>query len=126
MYPQNCVVYTGTHDNQTMQGWLDTASDDAVKITAEYAYGREMTVEEAKRLSASGELRKALVRAAIASSADTAVIPLQDILGVGDEGRMNAPSTVGSNWTWRFALSDLTPARAKELSFLSALYGRNL
>ena len=126
MYPQNCVVYTGTHDNQTMQGWLDTASDDAVKITAEYAYGREMTVEEAKRLSASGELRKALVRAAIASSADTAVIPLQDILGVGDEGRMNAPSTVGSNWTWRFALSELTESRAKELSFLSALYGRNI
>ena len=126
MFCQNCVVYTGTHDNQTMQGWLDTAADEAVQIAAQYAYGREMGVEEARRLSDSGELRKALVRDAIASAADMAVIPLQDVLGIGDEGRMNAPSTVGTNWTWRFDLADLTDARAKELAFLSKIYGRNL
>ena len=126
MYEKNCVVYTGTHDNQTMQGWLDSAGDEAVKITAEYAYGREMSAEEARRLSSSGELRKALVRDAIASAADTAVIPMQDILGVGDEGRMNAPSTVGTNWTWRFDMSELTEDRARRLLFLSKIYGRNL
>ena len=126
MYEKNCVVYTGTHDNQTMQGWLDSAGGEALQITAEYAYGREMSADEAKRLASSGELRKALVRDAIASAADTAVIPMQDILGIGDEGRMNAPSTVGTNWTWRFDLADLTEQRAKDLSFLSKIYGRNI
>ena len=126
MYEKNSVVYTGTHDNQTMQGWLDSAGDEAVKITAEYAYGREMGVDEAKHLASSGELRKALVRCAVASAAETAVIPMQDILGVGDEGRMNAPSTVGTNWTWRFDLSELTEDRARRLLFLSKIYGRNL
>ncbi len=126
MYEKNSVVYTGTHDNQTMQGWLDSADDEAVKITAEYAYGREMGVDEAKHLASSGELRKALVRCAVASAAETAVIPMQDILGVGDEGRMNAPSTVGTNWTWRFDLSELTEDRARRLLFLSKIYGRNL
>lgn len=126
MYEKNCVVYTGTHDNQTMQGWLDSLGGEEAKICAQYAYGRPVSDDEAKRLASSGELRKALVRAAIASASDTAVIPMQDILGVGDEGRMNAPSTVGTNWTWRFDLSELTEARAKELAFLSELYGRNL
>ena len=126
MYEKNSVVYTGTHDNQTMQGWLDSADDEAVKITAEYAYGREMGVDEAKHLASSGELRKSLVRCAVASAAETAVIPMQDILGVGDEGRMNAPSTVGTNWTWRFDLSELTEDRARRLLFLSKIYGRNL
>ena len=74
----------------------------------------------------SGELRKALVRCAIASAADMAVIPIQDIIGAGDEGRMNAPSTVGTNWTWRFDLSELSDDRAESLAFLSKIYGRNL
>ena len=126
MFCQNCVVYTGTHDNQTMQGWLDSAADEAVQIAAQYVYGREMGVDEARRLAKSGELCKALVRCAIASAADMAVIPLQDVLGVGDEGRMNAPSTVGTNWTWRFDMADLTERRAKDLAFLSKIYGRNI
>ncbi len=126
MYEKNSVVYTGTHDNQTMQGWLDSAADEAVQIAAQYAYGRKIGLDESRRLASSGELGKALVRLAISSAADTAVIPIQDILGVGDEGRMNAPSTVGTNWTWRFELSELTDERARHLAFLSALYGRNL
>lgn len=126
MFCQNCVVYTGTHDNQTMQGWLDSADEEVLKTVAQYVYGRPMRADEAKRLASSGELRDALVRAAIASAADTAVIPVQDILGVGDEGRMNAPSTVGTNWTWRFDLADLTADRAERLAFLCELYGRNL
>ncbi|MCR5046438.1 MAG: 4-alpha-glucanotransferase [Treponema sp.] len=126
MFCQNCVVYTGTHDNQTMQGWLDSASDAAVQIAAQYAFGKKMTEQEARASSDSGELRDALVKTAIASAADMAVIPMQDILGVGDEGRMNAPSTVGANWTWRFDLAELTDDRAERLAFLSSLYGRNL
>ncbi|MBR5097081.1 MAG: 4-alpha-glucanotransferase [Treponema sp.] len=126
MFNQNCVVYTGTHDNQTMQGWLDAASGEVIQIVAQYAYGRQMEEKEARALSDSGELRNALIKAAMASAANMAVIPVQDILGVGDEGRMNAPSTVGTNWTWRFDLSGLTQDRADRLAFLSKIYGRNL
>ena len=126
MFIQNCVVYTGTHDNQTMQGWLDAASGEVIQIVAQYAFGREMEEKEARALSDSGELRNALIKAAMASAANAAVIPIQDVLGVGDEGRMNAPATVGTNWTWRFDLSELTEARARRLAFLSKIYGRNL
>ena len=126
MFSPNCAVYTGTHDNQTMQGWLDAASGEVIQIVAQYAFGRQMEEAEARALSDSGQLREELVKAAIASSAKIAVIPVQDIIGAGDEGRMNAPSTVGTNWTWRFDLSQLTPARASRLAFLSKIYGRNL
>ena len=126
MFSPNCAVYTGTHDNQTMQGWLDAASGEVIQIVAQYAFGRQMEEAEARALSDSGQLREELVKAAIASSAKIAVIPVQDIIGAGDEGRMNAPSTVGTNWTWRFDLSQLTPARASRLAFLSLIYGRNL
>lgn len=124
-YNQNCVVYTGTHDNDTTQGWLDSAPDALVKLICEYIWGKPFTEQEARSASASGDLRAALVKAAIASNANMAVIPIQDILGVGNEGRMNAPSTVGTNWTWRFDLKELTAARAKNLAFLGGLYGRN-
>ncbi len=126
MYNQNCVVYTGTHDNDTMQGWLNAAPDGQVRIAACYAYGRDMSESEARSLSNSGDLCKALIKTAIASTANMAVIPLQDILGVDNEGRMNAPSTVGTNWTWRMKEGSLTPDGAKSLAFLCDLYGRNI
>lgn len=127
MYTRNCVAYTGTHDNDTMQGWLDSASDEAVRIAAEYALGAETDAAEARRLSDSGKLREALVRAAIASVAAYAVIPMQDIIGLGSAGRMNTPSTVsGGNWSWRMREGDLTEAAAGRLAFLGGLYGRNV
>ena len=126
MYGSNCVVYTGTHDNDTMQGWLDNADDASVRLVAEYVFGKELSESEARKLCASGELCAVLVRCAIASTADMAVIPIQDILGVSSEGRMNTPSTVGANWTWRFEMSELTKERAENLEFLGRLYGRNI
>jgi 4-alpha-glucanotransferase len=126
MYPQTSVVYTGTHDNDTMQGWLDTASDAAVKIAADYAFGEAKTEKEARALSDSGELCKALIRSAIASTADMAVIPMQDILGLGVDARMNIPNTTGTNWSWRIADGALTKESAEWLAFISDLYGRNI
>lgn len=126
MYGSNCVVYTGTHDNDTMQGWLENAPDSSVRLAAEYAFGKEVSEYEARKLCDSGELCAALVRCALASTADMAVIPIQDILGVSNEGRMNTPSTVGANWTWRFEMSELTEARAENLAFLGRIYGRNI
>ena len=126
MYPQNSVVYTGTHDNDTMQGWLDAADDSAVKLAAEYAYGRKVEASEARDLSNKGELCKALIRTAIASTADYAVIPMQDVLGLGAETRMNTPNTTGSNWAWRMPAGSLTKEKAEWLAFVSDLYGRNI
>lgn len=126
MYVQNAVVYTGTHDNDTMQGWLDSASDAQVKIAAEYAFGRPLSEKEAREASDGGELCQALIKTAMASTANMAVIPLQDLLGVGSEGRMNAPATVGTNWTWRMEEGSLTGRHAERLAFLSDIYGRNL
>ena len=109
-----------------MQGWLDTASDAAVKIAADYAFGEAKTEKEARALSDSGELCKALIRSAIASTADMAVIPMQDILGLGVDARMNIPNTTGTNWSWRIADGALTKESAEWLAFISDLYGRNI
>jgi len=124
MYPNSCVVYTGTHDNDTMQGWLDSAPDAAVKIAAEYAFGKKMTEKEARAASNDGSLEEALVRCAIASSADMAVIPMQDILDLGAEARMNIPNTTGTNWSWRMEEGSLTKEKAEWLAFITDLYGR--
>ena len=126
MYNQNCVVYTGTHDNDTMQGWLDKAPDSAVKIVAEYVTGRKFSENDAREMSNKKELCPLLIKSAMASSASMAVFPLQDIFAIGNEGRMNEPSTVGKNWKWRFNTELLTDEKAEELRFLSELYGRNL
>lgn len=121
----NCVVYTGTHDNDTLQGWLNNCSDQQLLLVAQYIEGQPLTLEKARALVKSGSLRKAMIRAVMASSADYAVIPMQDITGIDNEGRMNMPSTTGTNWTWRMNKGDLKQKSAQELAFLSALYGRN-
>ena len=120
----NCVVYTGTHDNDTLQGWLELISDEQLVLVAEYMTGSKLTVAAAKKLVASGALRKLMIKTVLASSAVYAVIPMQDIIGCGNEARMNMPSTTGSNWTWRMNKADMKKNAAQELSFLTALYGR--
>jgi 4-alpha-glucanotransferase len=120
----NCVVYTGTHDNETMQGWLDHAADVSVKLVAEYLSGQITTERDARRMADDGTLCLRLVQTAVASTADMAVIPLQDIFCIGDEGRMNTPSTTGTNWSWRMKSGTLSTEKAAWLAFISELYGR--
>lgn len=120
----DCVVYTGTHDNDTMQGWLENCNDEQIVLVAEYVSGKKMTVEKARAAVKSGSLRKELIKAAIASSGAYAVIPMQDIIGAGNEARMNMPATTGANWTWRMNKSDLKAKDAEELKFLATLYAR--
>jgi len=122
----HCVVYTGTHDNDTLQGWLMNCSDEQLLLVAQYIEGDQLSLEKARALVKSGKLRKDMIRCVIASSADYAILPMQDITGVDNSGRMNMPATTGSNWTWRMNKGDLKEKSAKELNFLSALYGRNL
>ncbi|HSM13395.1 MAG TPA: 4-alpha-glucanotransferase [Thermoanaerobaculia bacterium] len=105
------VVYTGTHDNDTCRGWFDVA-DEAVRR-------RALTY-----LGASSEtLPEAMVRAAFTSVAETAVVPLQDLLGLGSEARMNTPGRDAGNWTWRVdpaAVPPELPARLRELGRVSS------
>lgn len=116
MYKQNCVVYTGTHDNDTLQTWLDELSPEMKELVKSYA-----GVEDERKLCAE------LIRLAIASTAAFAVIPLQDLYNVGKEGRMNAPATTGGqNWQWRMEEWQFSAEKADWLKNLSCLYGRNL
>lgn len=89
-FTRHCVAYTGTHDNETILGWLATAP------AADVAYAKEYL-----RISESEEPNWTMMRGIWSSVADTVVVQMQDLLGLGCEGRMNEPSTVGKNWKWR-------------------------
>src|SRR5215831_5855463 len=91
-YPRNCVVYTGTHDNDTTAGWFRSQAGEGTTRTAEQ-------IAEERAL-------------ALASVADTAIVPVQDVLGLGTEARMNLPGSSQGNWRWRFRAGALTPAHA--------------
>ncbi len=103
-YVTNSVVYTGTHDNDTVRGWIDTAEDTAL------AQARQLLGFD-KPEDGPG----AFVRAVLASRADTAMIPMQDVLGLGGWARMNRPGTIGNNWLWRMAPGAATPELAQRL-----------
>ena len=117
----NCVVYTGTHDNTTTQGWFH---GEDVSETTQTAAERKRETERALEYTGSDgrAIHRDFIRLAMMSVADTAIIPLQDILGLGNEARMNTPAVNKSNWTWRFEAGMLTgeiKARLKEITFIS-------
>ena len=111
-YPRNLVVYTGTHDNDTTVGWWTGAAGHSTRSDAEIESERE----HARRyLGLDGrEVHWEFIRAALASVADTAIVPAQDLLGLGSEARMNRPGTVSGNWRWRLVPGQLSPARPRE------------
>ena len=112
-FTSNCVVYTGTHDNDTVMGWLKTADPKDIAHAREYC---KMPPDE--------PFNWGLIRTAYESLADMAVVPMQDILGLGSEARMNTPSTLGGNWTWRVSSDVFTPELADKLKTLSVRTGR--
>jgi 4-alpha-glucanotransferase len=115
-YPRDVVVYTGTHDNDTTAGWfagLDDESEtpDAKKTEREFCL---------KYLESGGqEIHWDMIRAALSSVADTAIIPLQDLLGLGSEARMNLPATESGNWIWRAKPGAMTNSLAARLQKLT-------
>ncbi|MFO0590284.1 MAG: 4-alpha-glucanotransferase [Polyangiaceae bacterium] len=113
----DCVVYPATHDNDTMNGWWAATSQET-KIHAGLYVG--ILVEHAMR----GDVAWDFVRAAMASVARLAVMPMQDILGLGTEARMNDPSTSKDNWRFRLAHDPFTPELARKVRELCRLYGR--
>ena len=114
-YGSNCVVYTGTHDNDTAEGWFASLDEHDRNFVREYI-GAGYTPE--------GEIHWDLVRAALGSVADLAVIPVQDYLGYDTSARINEPSTLGKNWRWRMSREDLNEDTVKRCRRLAGIYGR--
>ncbi len=112
-FNNNCVVYTGTHDNDTVNGWAQNNDPDEVALAEKYL--------GAKR---EDSFNWAMMRAALMSVADTCVLMMQDLIGLGSEGRINTPSTVGNNWTWRIDGSCINDWLAKIIAEETTLYGR--
>lgn len=112
-YPKHCVVYTGTHDNDTVMGWMQTAPKKSVAFAKEYL---NLTKREG--------FHWGMMRAAWSSVAEMAIVPMQDLLGLGSEARMNTPSTLGDNWKWRMRSDALTEELAEKLYRYMQMYGR--
>lgn len=122
-YEKNCVVYTGTHDNDTTRGWYAAQGPDYAHMNSE--------VLEAERdlcrryLSADGSnINWDFIRLALGSVADTAVIPMQDVLGLGNDCRMNLPGTATGNWSWRMHSEELQSAPSEYLAMLNEVFDR--
>ena len=114
-YPANCVVYTGTHDNDTTVGWYRSANAGEKRFFRQYVGRQRMTDKEACR---------EMVRLALASPADLAVIPMQDWLELGNSARINLPATVGTNWKWRMLPGQAGPELKAEILEMTQVYGR--
>ncbi len=112
---KNCVVYTGTHDNNTVRGWYKKElSEDNRKRVADYM-GRAIDGKT---------IHMEMVRIAMMSVADMAIIPMQDILGLGEKDRMNLPASSSGNWEWRLAESQISASITENLRHLTTIYGR--
>jgi 4-alpha-glucanotransferase len=122
-FPREVVAYTGTHDNDTTVGWwlskgagASTRSDEDIRRERDFAL---------RYLNTDGhEIQWTFIRTLEASVADTVLIPMQDVLGLGTEARMNQPATLGGNWRWRYRPGALNPELAQRLRELAELYER--
>jgi len=121
-YPRNLVAYTGTHDNDTTAGWWAGTDEHSTRSAAEIEHERE---HSRRYLGTDGnEPHWAFVRAVLASVADTAIVPAQDLLGLGSQARMNRPGTLSGNWRWRLAPGQLTGEIAHRLAAMTEIYDR--
>jgi len=112
---ENCVVYTGTHDNNTIRGWFSKEAKPKQKKRLFNYLGREVSAKE---------IHWHLIRLAMSSVARIAIIPMQDVLGLGEKARMNCPATAKGNWRWRLQQGQLTATVARKLKDLTRIYGR--
>lgn len=122
-YIRNSVVYTGTHDNDTTVGWFNSVAGagstrDAGQVERERRFCLDYLNSDGK------EINWDFIRALLASIADTAIVPLQDVLGLGTEARMNLPNTTEGNWAWRYRAGALDSEITARLKKLTQLYGR--
>ena len=111
-YAHTCVAYTGTHDNDTIIGWFGSCTEQEREAVLSY-FGTD-----------GHNIHWDFIRWLFASVADTAVVPMQEILGLGPEARMNHPSILGGNWSWRFLPGMLTQEIRDRLRSMTQIYGR--
>src|SRR5260370_9404161 len=111
---RNVVVYTGTHENDTTVGWFNSvAGEGSTRTAKQIECEREFCM---KYLKTEGqEIHWDFIRALFASVANTAIVPMQDVLGLGTEARMNLPNSTSGNWLWRFREDALTDELAESL-----------
>jgi 4-alpha-glucanotransferase len=112
-YQRNCVVYTGTHDNATSVEWFDEAKPDELNYVREYL---GLTLEEGYHWG--------LIRGAWESVANLAVAPIQDFLGLGENARMNTPSTLYGNWQWRLTAGLFNEELCRKILKMTKIYDR--
>ena len=112
-FAPNCVVYTGTHDNDTTLGWWQSGATQQEQASARAYLG-----------AAAGDVPWSFIRAAYGSVARMAIVPLQDVLSLGSEARMNIPSQLEGNWGWRFSNGMLRPDHAGKLAALTEVCDR--
>jgi 4-alpha-glucanotransferase len=123
-YIRNLVAYTGSHDNDTAVGWwaskaLTDSTRSAEDIRKERDFARAYL-----NFQLDSEIHWSMIRAVQASIADTVIVPMQDVLGLGSEARMNLPGTTNGNWRWRYRPGALTPELSARLRALAVLYDR--
>jgi 4-alpha-glucanotransferase len=112
---KNCVVYIGTHDNNTARGWFRKEATPSQKNRLFEYFGRKVLISQ---------VHWALIRIAMSSVAKIAIIPMQDVLGLVEQARMNKPSTAIGNWSWRLCPRQLTLSTVWKLARLTEIYGR--
>ena len=112
-YTQNSVAYTGTHDNDVVNGWYEKLSESERKLVSEYLNRRD-----------NETITEAMIRGIYSSVSDYAIVTMQDLLDKDATSRMNVPSTVGGNWEWRMLAEDLTEERKEFLRNITVRYSR--
>ena len=112
-YNSNCICYTGTHDNPTLQQWTEDSDSEVIDFARKYC-----------GISEKDDLNMAVIRAGMSSVANLFVAPMQDWLTLGREGLMNIPQRLGGNWMWRMKAGVATPQLAKKIREMTAIYGR--
>ena len=122
-YPQHVVAYSGTHDNDTTIGWwTSTGVEDSTRTAEEVRREREFA--KAYLHTDGREMNWDFIRVLMGSVADTVIIPLQDVLGLGNDARMNFPGTSRDNWLWRYRSNALKTEHRDRLKQLALLYDR--
>ncbi len=114
-YDKNCIVYTGTHDNDTIIGWLKSINQADYELARRYLNLKEKSMEN---------IHWDFIRLAQQSVAKLCIIPIQDYLGLDSEARINIPSTLGNNWKWRVSNEELTEELAQKIKEITLVYGR--
>ena len=114
-YIENCVAYTGTHDNETIVGWFDSITKEEQELARNYL---------CDHYTPKKYLYKSFISLVMGSRAKTCIIPLQDYMGRDNRSRINRPSTVGTNWRWRLTKQDLSHELQQEILAITKRYGR--